>query len=127
MKTAKRFFLDTYAILEYLRGNDRYLNRISGAEFATSIFNLVELYYIFLREHGAKAADGVYSAYRHFLAELADEDVRGGMALKLRMKSKGIGLSYADALGYAISERLGMRFLTGDDAFKGLPNVEFVK
>jgi len=44
------------------------------------------------------------------------------MALKLRMKSKRVGLSYADALGYTIAERLGMKYLTGDDAFRSLPN-----
>ncbi len=126
MKPAKKFFLDTYAILEYLRGNAEYLDRISGAELTTSLLNLMELYYIFLRDHGEKAAESVYSAYRHYQAEATDEDVRSGMALKLRMKSKRISLSYADALGYAIAERLGIRYLTGDDAFRGLPNVEFV-
>ena len=123
----KRFFLDTYAILEYLRGNAEYLSRMSGSEFATSPLNLMELYYVFLRDHGEKAAERVYSLYRHYQAETTDEDVRSGMALKLRMKSKRIGLSYADALGYAIAERLGMKYLTGDDAFRDLLNVEFVK
>ncbi len=124
---AKGFFLDTYAVLEYLRGNAEYLKRMSGAKLSTSLLNLLELYYIVLREHGGKAADDVYSAYRHYQAETIDEDVRSGMALKLRMRSKGINFSYADALGYAIAERLGIRYLTGDDAFKSLPDVEFVK
>ncbi|TMP98744.1 MAG: type II toxin-antitoxin system VapC family toxin [Thaumarchaeota archaeon] len=86
MRPVKKFFLDTYAILEYLRGNAEYLNRMSGAELATSLLNLMELYYVFLRDHGEKAAESVYSTYRHYQAEIIDEDVRSGMALKLRMK-----------------------------------------
>ena len=127
LRPVKKFFLDTYAIQKYLRGNAEYLNRMSGAELATSLLNLMELYYVFLRDHGEKAAESVYSTYRHYQAEIIDEDVRSGMALKLRMKSKRVGLSYADALGYAIAERLRMKYLTGDDAFRSLPNVEFVK
>ena len=80
-----------------------------------------------MRDHGEKATESVYSTCRHHQAEITDEDVRSGMALKLRMKSKRVGLSYADALGYAIAERLRMKYLTGDDAFRSLPNVEFVK
>ena len=37
------------------------------------------------------------------------------------------GLSYADCIGYVIARREGMKFLTGDAAFKRLENVEFVR
>ena len=39
---------------------------------------------------------------------------------------KKFDLSYADCLGYVISKKLNIRFLTGDKQFKDLPNVEFV-
>lgn len=32
-----------------------------------------------------------------------------------------------DCVGYVVSQRLGMKFLTGDKEFRGLPNVEFVQ
>jgi hypothetical protein len=35
------------------------------------------------------------------------------------MKARRLDLSYADAVGYVQAERLGVRFLTGDNAFKG--------
>jgi hypothetical protein len=49
------------------------------------------------------------------------------MKLRLSARARKVDFSYADAIGYAMSGRLRLRYLTGDDAFKGLPNVEFVK
>jgi hypothetical protein len=59
--------------------------------------------------------------------DFGDEDVRDGMKRRLELRKKKLDLSYADALGYAVSLRLMLKFLTGDDAFKNLENVEFVK
>ncbi len=56
-----------------------------------------------------------------------DEYVKEAMKMRLRLKAGKTHLSYADALGYQLSKKLGMEFLTGDDAFKHLANVEFVK
>jgi len=49
------------------------------------------------------------------------------MDLRLKMKRAGCNLSYADALGYSLSRKLRVKFLTGDSAFKGLPNVEYLE
>ena len=48
-------------------------------------------------------------------------------AVELRHKLKNRDLSYADCLGYVIAEKMGIKFLTGDNQFKDLQNVEFVK
>ena len=45
------------------------------------------------------------------------------MALKLGRPT----LSYADAIGYVAAHRLDARFLTGDEAFRRLANVEFCR
>jgi len=127
LKTEKRFFLDTYAMWEYLAGNKGYFRIISKAVLATSLLNLVELYYVVLLEHGEEPADGAYVAFRHYQVDATEDDVKEGMKLKLRMRSKGLNFSYADALGYAIAGRLGARFLTGDGVFKNLSNVDFLK
>jgi len=127
MKTGKRFFLDTYAMWEYLAGNRRYLKIISSAELVTSLLNLIELYYVVLREHGEGPADGAYAAFRHYQVDSTEDDAKEGMKLKLRMRSKGLSFSYADAFGYAIAGRLGARYLTGDEVFKNLSNVDFLK
>jgi hypothetical protein len=59
--------------------------------------------------------------------DFGDEDVKDGMKRRLDLRKKKVDLSYADALGYAVSLRLMHQFLTGNDAFKNLENVEFVK
>jgi len=38
-----------------------------------------------------------------------------------------LNINYVDAIGYSISFDSGIKFLTGDNEFKNLPNVEFVK
>jgi predicted nucleic acid-binding protein len=123
------FFLDTYAMVEYLRGNKRYASLVaSEARRATSVMNLVELYYLVLRERGSEEeADGALAAFGQFESRVTAEDIRDGMKMRLSARARKTDFSYADAIGYAMSNRLGMRYLTGDDAFKGIPNVEFVK
>jgi predicted nucleic acid-binding protein len=123
------FFLDTYAMVEYLRGNKRYASLVSSdGRRATSVMNLVELYYLVLRERGnEREADTALAAFGQFEIHVTAEDIRNGMKMRLSARARKTDFSYADAIGYAMSGRLGMRYLTGDDAFKGLPNVEFVK
>ena len=53
--------------------------------------------------------------------------MKDGMKRRLELRKRRLDLSYADALGYAVSLRLRLKFLTGDDAFKNLDNVEFVR
>ncbi len=127
MKRLPSFFLDTYGMIEFLRKNARYREYFKRGGLSTSVMNLAELYFIALRERGESAADETYAAFRHFEVEITDSDVKEGMILRVRLKSKNVHLSYADAIGYAISERLHLRYLTGDTAFRGMPNVEFVR
>jgi predicted nucleic acid-binding protein len=123
----RKYFLDTYAMIEYLRGNPNYSKYFSNTDLSTSIMNLAELYFLVLREHDEEKADKAYSAFRHYQKAIEEQDVRNGMKLRLRVKLDNIDISYADAIGYAMSEHLGALYLTGDSAFKKLPNVEFVK
>jgi len=55
--------------------------------------------------------------------EPEDEWLLEAMALKARRPR----LSYADTIGYTAARRLGARFLTGDEAFRRLPDVEFCR
>ncbi len=67
------------------------------------------------------------TTFRVFETSFSDDDIKEAMKMRLRLKAGKTSLSYADALGYHLAKKLGMKFLTGDDAFKHLPNVEFVK
>jgi len=113
-------------MIEYLSGNKRY-SKYFEHELHTSKLNLMELYFLVLREHGENIADSSYATFRVFETSFNDEDVKEAMKVRLRLKAGKTHLSYADAMGYHLSKKLSAKFLTGDDAFENLPNVEFVK
>jgi hypothetical protein len=122
------YFLDTYAMMEYVGGNRDYLKYFSSTtRLRTSILDLMELYFHVLRDAGERVADDTFTQFKQYIVPLTDEDVKNGMKFRLRSMSKRLDISYTDAVGYVTSEKLGTRFLTGDEAFKHLPNVEFVK
>ena len=45
------------------------------------------------------------------------------MDLKIKYKH----LSIPDCIGFIVAKRYGVKFLTGDEAFRNFDNVEFVK
>jgi len=122
-----KFFLDTYAMREYLRGNKAYRKYFVGHELTTSPLNLIELYYMLLKDENEEVADQSFLAFKQYEADITDNDIRKAMKFRLSCKAKKENISYADAMGYIMAERLGATFLTGDDAFEDKRRVEFVK
>lgn len=121
------YFLDTFAMMEYAAGNPRYKRYFESKPMFTSLMNLTELYYHALGDGGEDAAQRLYLGFRGYSVDLQEADVFSGMKFRVRMKASGKEVSYVDALGYAMAERLGVPFLTGDTAFKEIRNVEFVR
>lgn len=114
-------------MIEYIRGNKAYLKYFSSLDLKTSILNLTELYFHVLRDAGERKAEDTYMLFKQFSVPIIDEDVKEGMKFRLRLKARRTDVSYADAIGYAMAERMKAKFLTGDNSFKALSNVEFVK
>jgi len=123
-----RYFADTYALIEILRGNPNY-GRYSEKELITTEFNLFELAFALTRDFGEERALKIMKAVRAAVTvvEPTDEDYVKASLFRLRMRKEGKNFSLVDALGYVMSLRLGIPFLTGDKAFKGMANVEYVK
>lgn len=115
-----RFFLDTYALVEIVRGSPRYRQYLA-AKLYTTLLNLIELYLAILRDFGEEEAKRQFARFRDLVSELPDDWLYEAMALKLKRPK----LSYADAVGYTASRRLQCRFLTGDPAFRRMADVEF--
>lgn len=118
------YFFDTYAIIEILRKNKNYV-RFSEIPLTTSLLNIGELFYDFLK-NGNKN-DGIL-----FCTKLQENCLNINLellmkALEFRFENRGKNLSYIDCIGYALAKESGLIFVTGDDAFKGMDNVEFVK
>lgn len=119
---APRFLLDTYALVELVKGNPRY-RRFLAAKLFTTLWNLTELYLVVLRDHGEEESKRQFARFRGLVVEIPDDWLFDAMALQLRKAA----LSYADAIGYVAAQRLDARFLTGDEAFRRLENVEFCR
>ena len=121
----KAFFLDTYALYEFALGNENYKNYFADVESITTIMNLYELYYTLLREHLTSMAENFFERFLPVCVEIEPNSVKE--AALFRLQNKKLDLSYVDVLGYIIAKKHGTTFLTGDEKFRGMDNVEFVK
>ncbi len=118
------YFFDTYAIIESLKGNPKYEN-YKDCRAMISAFNLAELHLHVTRIFGNKIADEVLEEYSHCVVNFELEDIKEATKIKIKYAKRKI--SVPDSIGYVISKRLRIRFLTGDEKFEDLENVEFVK
>ncbi len=118
-------FLDTYAIIEIDKGNPNYKNfTLESIAAITTLFNLIEVYFIYLKSFGEKEADRIYGDVKPMVLPIDDSIIKEAMKFKLvHQKAR---FSIADCIGYAAALKFKHEFLTGDYAFKGLDKVEFV-
>lgn len=116
------FFFDTYAFFEIIRGNPTYQKYV-GASAITTIFNIAELNYNLKKEKDKKTANEITEQYKGLCVEVTIEDIKQAMDLKIQNKK----LSIPDVIGYIIAQKHQIKFLTGDEEFRNMPNVEFVK
>jgi len=116
------FFFDTYAFFEIIRGNPKY-ELYKNSIAVTTIFNLAELNYGLKKELDVKTADLITEKYSPFLIEVTLDDIKEAMTFRMKNKE----LSIPDAVGYIIAKKYKIKFLTGDEDFRNMTNVEFVK
>jgi predicted nucleic acid-binding protein len=119
-----KYFFDTYAIIELIKNSESYL-AYNKYPLITSTFNVSETYYFFLEYFGRSKADYIFSKLNINILEV-DKDVAIKASI-FRHENKKLKLSYADCIGYCLAKSYNMKFLTGDDGFKNIENVEFVK
>ncbi len=118
------YFFDTYALFEIFRLNKSYLNyNFSG--MVTTKLNLMELHYGLLNEHGREIAGNLFYRFADNCVEIQDSAIIE--ANHFRKENKRLKMSYIDCIGYTIAKSRNVKFLTGDKAFMGIENVEFVK
>ena len=123
-KEKQTYFFDTYAFVEMLKGNKNY-EKYKGCKKITTILNLMELHLSILRDTNEKNARKVHNKLLKHTVPVYDKAIFDGN--KLKLKAKGLGLSYVDCIGYAIARHHKIKFLTGDEGFRNIDGVEFVK
>ena len=118
------YFFDTYALVEIIKGNKNYEKYKTETPICT-IFNLFELHQSLLREFNKKTADFWVEKFDYELLEIIKEDVIKASDFRFLHRKKE--LSSIDCIGYILSQKNNLKFLTGDSDFEKIENVEFVK
>ena len=118
------YFFDSYAIIEIILGNSNY-KPYTKFNVVTTKLNIFEVYHGLLRDVGEMEAEEFLEEYYPHVIDFNEEDIR--QATNFKVKNRQRNLSMSDCIGYVISKRLGIKFLTGDKEFKDFENVEFVK
>ena len=124
METNQSFFLDSYALIEIIKGNKNF-EKFQHTKNFTGFMNLLEVHYRITGDFNSEKADKVIEHFKKLIVSAAFDDIKS--ASKFRVKNSKKKFSYVDCLSYVISKRLGVKFLTGDKEFEDLENVEFVK
>lgn len=115
------YFFDAYALVRFRWGAPSYAP-FAQEPVITERTHLYEFARFVLVAEGARAVVPAILSLRANRLDPTDHDLLA--AAKLRLGHPR--LSGADALGYVLAQREGLRFLTGDSAFRKLPGVEFV-
>ncbi|MBI2107561.1 hypothetical protein HYU10_00080 [Candidatus Woesearchaeota archaeon] len=119
-------FLDTYALIEIDKGNISYKEyAIRPDKAMITVFNLIEIHFYYIKNHGEKEAAAIYSAVKPLVVPISDSIIKDANAFKLANLKKRF--SFADCIGYAAARKFNARFVTGDYLFKGLEGVEFTQ
>ncbi len=120
----ERFLFDSYAIIEVIKGNPNYRS-YKNAGMLTTKLNLFEVCYFLLRDYDVEKAKEYMDKLKGFVVDFDNDIVL--IAAKLKLSRREDKLSMTDCMGYVLSKSLGVKFLTGDEKFNGVENVEYVK
>jgi predicted nucleic acid-binding protein len=115
--------LDTYALVELRNSNPKF-EHILSQDFIIPDVTMAEFYWVLLREENKSVA---YAWYRKFRPFCIHTDLAVLItAMEFRSQNRKLNMSFFDCAGYKTAERHGAKFVTGDSAFKGMKNVEFI-
>ena len=117
-----KYFFDSYALFEITYGNQKYLPYAQEGG-VTTIFNISELNYGLKKTKSLQEANVLTDIFKPNVIKVTWQDIKKAMDLKIKRKE----MSIPDVIGYTVAKRLDIPFLTGDEDFKNLDNVEFVK
>lgn len=125
MGLIETFFFDSYALFSIFEGKENYLPYAQDTILITSKLNLMEFHYGVLLKKGKDIADFYYDLLVQYAVAIDDDVFKTANKLRANMKKRS--LSYVDCVGYTLARKMNIKFLTGDQQFKDLENVEYVK
>lgn len=113
-------FLDTFVLIEFLRGNEAAQPYFEGP-VTTTVLNLCELRYWGLVHGSTEATRGLCSLLTPLLLPIPVELVEPAMTWRHQMR-KQRDFSYIDSIGYWVARLHGLPFVTAPE-FDGIPGV----
>lgn len=120
-----RFYFDTYALIEIGKGNPKYSHYREGVNIMLNRLNLLEFSYFLFREGKGEDAKDIFGKYVRYNVDFDDDDLIKAAEMKFRFLKQR--LSFVDCIGYILAKKNNAKFLTGDEHFRNMGNVEFVK
>ncbi|MBI2079807.1 PIN domain-containing protein [Candidatus Micrarchaeota archaeon] len=114
------YFLDTYAMVEFTKGNLKVKNLLENNKFFTSDFQLMELYYITLKNEGEGSAEKYFEIFALTKVPVSELTIKNAMKKRLELKKQKLDISYVDAIGFQYAIDNKTVFVTGDSGFKDL-------
>ena len=121
----KAFYFDTYALIEIGKGNKNYEPYKQNVKVILNKLNLFEFAFFLIREGREKETSEIFEKFSRFNIDYDDEILIKSAEMKFKfLKDR---LSFVDCIGYNIAKKNNAKFLTGDEKFRKMENVEFVK
>lgn len=122
------YFYDSYAIIEFLDRNQKFKKYFTEHSGILTLLNLMEVSYSLQKHFDIRSTAKHLEPFLPYVVtfDLADVDAAMGLRLSLE-KDRKLNVSYVDALGYYLAKKHEVVFLTGDNQFRNLDNVEFVR
>jgi predicted nucleic acid-binding protein len=127
------YLVDTYALIEWFIHNNRnfanyFKSMDKDAGFITEL-TILEFYRTIIHRTSKEKADEALDLVlgNMNVIDLNLELIKDAAILRSEMLKEKKGLSYADAVNYVAAKNMKIKLLTGDNDFKNLENVEFVK
>lgn len=122
---ADAYYFDTYALIEIGRGNPDYEHYKKDVKVFLNRLNLLELSYFLIREGRSNEAKEIFEKFSRFNVDYDEGILLQSAEMKFRHLKKR--LSFIDCIGYNLAKKHNAKFLTGDEGFRNMENVEFVK
>jgi predicted nucleic acid-binding protein len=116
--------LDTYALIEIFNGNEKY-RHITQQEFEIPDLVMSEFWGVLLKKYSEAEANFCLERFRGNCKSCALDVLIDARRFKRENNKKN--LSFVDCVGYIYAKTEGFTFVTGDDEFKVMDGVEFIK
>ena len=117
------YLFDTYALIEIINKNLNYKKYVEKNVIIND-FIFAELCYNLIKNKVKDARD-IIDELKSAIFHAKPEWIKEAMQFRIEWKDRNVSMT--DCVGYIMSKKLNIKFLTGDKEFENMENVEFVR